>query len=254
MTHRARGQALLEFAVVVAVIAVVAVPVAAVVAAPAVSLFARADSALQRATGEITMAATPTPAPSEALTTAVSGATPLPASSAAPNASPFGGIGDPITATPSPTGTPGPSPTLADGTPAPTSGPAATASPTATPETLAVAWTFGPSCDGWTNATWTGTGCAAAASPQVMTSPIVPLVGSGTHLRVVAFGGTTNPQNLEMKLRDYAGNTSTISLAPLASGDGTIDATIIIAPGTVAFGLSAQGPGEIDAASISLAP
>ena len=87
-----------------------------------------------------------------------------------------------------------------------------------------------------------------------MTSPIVPLVGSGTQLRVVAIGGTTNPQNLEMKLRDYAGNTSTISLAPLASGDGAIDLTITIAPGTAAFGLSAQGPGEIDAASVYLAP
>jgi hypothetical protein len=70
----------------------------------------------------------------------------------------------------------------------------------------------------------------------------------------VAVGGSTNPQNLEMKLRDYAGRTSTICLAPLASGGGAIDVTVAIAPGTTAFGLTAHGPGEIDAMTVYLEP
>ena len=277
MARRQCGQAFAEYAVGLAIIAAVLVPTVALAGAPIVGLFASTTSAIANVAG-IAGTTAPSPAP-----TVLTIASPTPSATVAPspNATPSvssepTASGSPTTvaqptATASPTQTATPAPTSSaaptasaspdasptDGaTPVPTAtpGPAATASPSATPETLEVAWTFGPGCDGWTNATWTGTGCAAASSPQVMTSPLVPLGGSGTQLRVVAIGGTTNPQNLEMKLRDYAGRTSTIQLAPLASGDGAIDVTITIAPGTTAFGLTAQGPGEIDAASISLAP
>jgi Flp pilus assembly pilin Flp len=277
MARRQRGQAFAEYAVGLAIIAAVLVPAVALASAPIVGLFASTTSAIANVAG-IADTAAPSPAPTAlAIASPTASATAAPSPGATPSASSDpAASGSPIpvaqptaTASPAPTDTASPTSSAAptasaspassasdSATPAPTTtpGPATTASPTATPETLEVAWTFGPGCDGWTNATWTGTGCAAASSPQVMTSPIVPLVGSGTQLRVVAIGGTTNPQNLEMKLRDYAGNTSTIQLAPLASGNGAIDVTIGIAPGTTAFGLTAQGPGEIDAASVYLLP
>jgi len=276
MARQQRGQVFAEYAVGLAITAAVLVPAVALAGAPIVGLFASTASTLANVAG-IAGSITPSPA-----LTALAIASPTPSATAAPppsatiSVSPeptASGSPTPVaqptaTASPSPTDTPvstssaapstsaSPAPLASDGaTPAPTAtlAPMTTSSPSATP-TLEVAWTFGPACDGWANATWTGTGCAAASSPQVMTSPVVPLVGSGTQLRVVAVGGATNPQNLEMKLRDYAGRTTTIQLAPLASGDGTIDVTIGIAPGTTAFGLTAQGPGEIDAASLYLAP
>ena len=277
MARRQRGQASTEYAIGLAIVAAVLVPTVALAGAPIAGLFASTTSAIANI-ANIAGTTAPSPPPTAlAITSPAPSATVAPSPGATPSVSSeptASGSPTPVaqptaTASPTPSDTPvptssatptasaSPTPSASDGvTPAPTTtpGPATTASPTATPEILEVAWTLGPGCDGWTNATWTGTGCAAASSPQMMTSPIVPLVGSGSQLRVVAIGGTTNPQNLEMKLRDYAGNTSTISLAPLASGDGAIDVTITIAPGTAAFGLTAQGPGEIKATSVYLLP
>lgn len=131
------------------------------------------------------------------------------------------------------------------------------ATPTARPSgpVLLARWVFDPSCNGWWNAAWSGTGCNPDGSPKRTESPVVE-TPSGARINVVADGGSGGASNLVVKLAEYEGATEirATNVGTLASGKGSVVAEVELSETTDRIKITATGPGELQEVELWLYP